>query len=64
MSSKQICPACGIATDGRFFYPSEGKPFDREECIVRICQYAKQSGCLNDESNAESTKILKILRSD
>ncbi len=64
VASKRTCPACGITTDGKLFFPSVGRPFDREECIARICQYAKKGGCLNDESNLETATLLKILRSD
>ena len=64
MSSKQTCLACGITTDGKLFYPRVGKPFDREACIARVCQYAKTSGCLNDESNVETSQLLKTLRGD
>ncbi len=63
MSGKQTCPACGIVTDGKLFYPSAGKPFDREKCIAQICQYAKKGGCLNEQSNVEDSQLLKTLRS-
>ena len=47
----QICPVCrvSITTDGKVNF-SNGNPGTRARLYARVCQYAKNSECINQES--------------
>jgi hypothetical protein len=52
-SNLQVCPACGVkitATDQVLF--SSGTPGSRGRLWARVCQYAKKSGCINQDEQA------------
>lgn len=52
----QICPIChvAIAPDDTVYF-SSGNPGTRARLYARVCQYAKQSGCINKDTNAIGT---------
>ncbi len=47
----QICPVCGVSIteDGQVNFKS-GSPGTRARLYARVCQYASQPGCINQES--------------
>lgn len=63
MNNKQNCPVCGviIEEDGSGFPVkfAEGTPGTRSRLYARVCQYTKDSRCINKDKN-----ILTIVPSD
>ncbi|MEM9540024.1 MAG: hypothetical protein AAGA60_11065 [Cyanobacteria bacterium P01_E01_bin.42] len=49
----QVCPVCQVAiAPNDTVYFSSGNPGTRARLHARVCQYAKQSGCINKDTDA------------
>lgn len=48
----QTCPVCGvsIANDGTVLF-TNGNPGTRARLQVRVCQFARKPGCINQNSD-------------
>lgn len=49
MSSPQTCPICGVSITRDVVQFSNGSPGSRSRLYARVCQYAKQRGCINQD---------------
>jgi hypothetical protein len=49
MSNTQTCPLCGVSITGDVVHFSNGSPGTRARLYARVCQYAKQGGCINQD---------------
>jgi len=51
MSDTQTCPTCGVSIVRDVVYFSNGSPGSRARLYARVCQYAKQRDCLNQDAD-------------
>jgi len=46
------CEVCGLVQDEtNHFIPAVGKPLTPETAYARVCQFAKESGCINTNAS-------------
>jgi hypothetical protein len=51
------CEVCGLVRDETdHFIPSVGKPLTPETAYAKVCQFAKESGCINNVSNPDPSQ--------
>ncbi|MDY7014118.1 MAG: hypothetical protein SVX43_11080 [Cyanobacteriota bacterium] len=50
MTTLQTCPVCRVSIADDVVHFSNGNPGTRARLYARVCQYAKQSGCINQDS--------------
>lgn len=49
MSNTQTCPLCRVSITRDVVQFSNGSPGSRARLYARVCQYAKQRGCINQD---------------
>lgn len=50
----KTCPVCGVQIEGEKVHFYFGKPGTKKRLKARVCQYAKEEGCINDEKEEPS----------
>ncbi|MGB3560676.1 MAG: hypothetical protein WBD58_16260 [Geitlerinemataceae cyanobacterium] len=49
MNPTQTCPICNVSIARDVVQFSNGAPGSRARLYARVCQYAKQRGCINQD---------------
>lgn len=51
MNTAKTCPICHVAIVNDVVHFSNGNPGTRARLYARVCQYAKQKGCINQDAD-------------